>query len=274
MIQEYISYLHNIRGYSANTCLGYEKDLKFFTRWAKENCSDARWSKLTREDIDKYIEYCVSCDLKPSTTNRRLAAISGIYRFFKRQGLDVENPARFESRRKVGERIPNTIPHKDLESAYEHAKGDTRLILGILIYTGIRVQELLDMTWEDINFDTCFIRIHGKGNKERLVWSHPDTLSELKKSTPSAERSGYIFGYTQREVRQMIWQALKPYSNAPQLSPHAIRHTFATNMAEKGVNAMTLQKILGHNHLETTQQYIDIGDGVVRDALCNYSIFN
>lgn len=274
MIKQYINYLRTLKGYSENTCQSYEKDLKDFTRWAKANLIEASWSTLTRDDIDSYISDMVDAGLKPATTNRRLAAISGIYRFFKRQGYNVTNPVQYESRRKLGEHIPNTIPYKELKLAYEHSYGIVKVMLGLLSTTGIRIQELLDITWEDIDFKSSSIKVHGKGNKERIVYTSPEQLSTLKEVMNLNPQSGQIFNQDQRTTRRMIWEALKPYSNAKQLSPHAIRHTFATHLAEMGVNTSTLQGILGHKHLETTQQYIDLGQTAAKQACLQYSLLH
>lgn len=274
MIEQYTHYLRTLKGYSENTCQAYEKDLKDFVRWAKANITGVRWSTLTRADIDRYIADLVEAGMKPSTTNRRLSAISGLYRFFKREGYEVANPAQYESRRKRGEQVPNTIPYHELEKAYEHSAGVVKVMLGILATTGIRIQELLDITWEDINFEKAAIKIHGKGNKERIVYTLPDQLDILRELQQMGNPSGQIFIQTQREARRMIWEALKPYSKAPQLSPHAIRHTFATHMAEKGVNCSTLAGILGHKSLETTQQYIDLGQSQAQQACLQYALLH
>lgn len=274
MIQQYIQYLRDIKGYSENTCKAYEKDLKHFIRWAQAHVEGARWSTLTRTEVDDYISQMVGADLKPATTNRRLAAISGIYNYFRREGYDIENPCKFESRRKRTKSVPNTIPYKEMEMAYEHSAGVAKVILGILATTGIRIQELLDMTWEDIDFEKCSIKIHGKGNKERVVYTLPEQLDTLKNLYDMQQPSGIIFTMDQRTARRMIWEALKPYSHAKQLSPHAIRHTFATHMAEEGVNCSTLAEILGHQRLDTTQHYIDLGQSAAQQACLQYALLH
>lgn len=274
MIQSYIQYLSTLKGYSANTCQSYEKDLKDFVKWAKENLKDARWSAISRDDIDQYISDLVSAGLKPSTTNRRLAAISGIYRYFQRQGINITNPAEYESRRKIGYQVPNTIPQRELSAAYENAHGVVKVMLGILCTTGIRIQELLDIEWHDIDFDNNAIKIHGKGNKERIVYTKPEQLETLHEVQKMSHPTGCVFLQTQREARRMIWEALKPYSHAPQLSPHAIRHTFATNMAANGVNCATLATMLGHNNLNTTQHYIDLGQTESKQACLTYALLH
>lgn len=273
MIEEFIIYLVNLKGYSANTAMAYRRDLIDFVTWAKANLADARWSRITRTDIDNYIKYCVDTDLKPATTNRRLASISGLYRFFKRQGHDIENPCKYESRRKIAETIPNTIPMAELQEAYNHALGASKIMLGLLATTGMRIQELLDMRYEDIDFEKSSIKVRGKGNKERLLYTSPCYLDTLRTSHANGA-SGIIFNLTQRDARRMIWESLKPYSHAPQLSPHAIRHTFATNQAAHGTNCSTLAEMLGHKDLNTTQKYIDIGQSNIKQACLAYSLLH
>lgn len=274
MIASYINYLKTLKGYSPNTAEAYGRDLKDFVRWAKRNLSDARWSSITRADIDRYISDLVAAGLKPATTNRRLAAIAGIYRFFKREGRQINNPCQYESRRKIIQRVPNTIPIEELQAAYDHSAGVARVMLGLLSTTGIRIQELLDIKWQDIDFKTSAIRVKGKGNKERIVYSTPHALKELEIMQPYTKPTECIFTITQREARRFIWEALKPYSNAKQLSPHAIRHTFATNMAENGVNSTTLATMLGHKDLNTTQKYIDLGQMKLQQACLDYALLH
>lgn len=274
MIQKYINYLRNLRGYAENTAVSYEKDLRAFVTWVRGNVPGATWSTLTRDDIDRYIMTLASAGLKPATTNRRLAAISGLYNYMRREGYEVENPCRYESRRKRAKTIPNTIPANDLRAAYDHAVGATKVMLGLLITTGIRIQELLDITWEDIDFEDLSIKITGKGNKQRRVYTQAAQLETLRLLKEQQAVSGRIFTIDQRTARTMIWESLKPYSSARQLSPHAIRHTFATQLATQGVNVTTLAKILGHDRIGTTQQYIDMTQSDTRSVMTNNNIIN
>ena len=274
MIQNYIQYLSSIRNYSSNTCSSYQKDLSDFSKWAKAHLDNARWSAITRADIDKYVCYMVEIGLKPATTNRRLSAISGLYSYMKREGLEVENPCKFECRRKISRSIPNTINAEELKRAYENAKGVTRLFLGILSTTGVRLQELLDLSWEDIDFSESSLRINGKGAKQRIVYTTSEVLEELSRVKELIKPQGRMFRITQRDARHMIWEALRPYCHSKQLSPHAIRHTFATNLAKHGANVSQLGTLLGHEHLETTQKYIDMSQHNNKEIVQQYSLFN
>lgn len=216
----------------------------------------------------------VSANLKPATTNRRLSAISGIYRFFRREGHNVENPCKYESRRKISETIPHTIPIDQLKEAYDHAAGIAKVAIGLFMTTGIRIQELLDITWEDINFQDQSIKITGKGSKERTVYTTEDKLETLLQLSKIKTQKGNIFCMEQRQMRRIIYDALSPYCQAPQLSPHAIRHTFATHAANKGANVSTLAKAMGHNRIETTQKYIDLRSAPVRSLMRDNNMFN
>lgn len=272
MTTQFTSYLLAIRGYSPRTAEGYAKDCKAFAIWAKANIEDARWSTLTRKDIDRYIMYRVENGIKPATTNRELASISALYRYFIREGLMKTNPCRFQSRRKEENKLPNTIPSEDLKAAYEHSTGLVHVWIGLLATTGIRISELLALRWEDIDFKASSLEIMGKGRKERIVYTSPEYLDLLRQAYERKPSEGRIFRYDQRDARYMLWQALKPYSRAKQLSPHAIRHSFATNLATNGVNVSTIASILGHNRIATTQKYIDMSQANTQAAAARQTI--
>lgn len=274
MLTQFENYLRHIKGYSERTTSEYLKDLKGFAKWAKTYKEGARWSTLTRSDIDEYITMRAKEGIKPATTNRELSAISALYRYFIREGLMTSNPARFQSRRKQGEHLPNTIPSEDLRKAYEHSVGVVHVWIGLLSTTGIRISELLGLNWEDIDFKACSLEIHGKGNKDRIVYTTAEYLDLMRQAYERNPTEGRIFRYSERDARHMIWEALKPWSRAKQLSPHAIRHTFATTLARQGVNVATIATILGHNRIATTQKYIDMAQMNCKAIIAQYSPLN
>lgn len=274
MINAYRDYLLKVKGYSYNTIQSYIKDISAFATWAKQHKEDARWSTIERADIDAYIIQQYDEGKKPSTTNRQLSAISSLYRYFQREGLEVDNPCKYESRRKVGESIPNTISPNELSCAYHNSQGAAKFMIGLLATTGIRLQEMLDLRWEDINFEENSLRIHGKGNKERKVYTTEEVLSEAKQSKKYCIPTNKMFFISQRNARTIIWEALKPFSKAKQLSPHAIRHTYATELAKKGENVVTISKILGHSSIKTTQKYIDMTQVEIQRAASTINMLN
>ena len=147
-------------------------------------------------------------------------------------------------------------------------------MIGLLATTGIRLQEMLDLKWEDINFEENSLRIHGKGNKERKVYTTEEVLSEAKQAKKYSNPINKMFFISQRNARTIIWEALKPFSKAKQLSPHAIRHTYATELAKKGENVATISKILGHSSIKTTQKYIDMSQVEIKRAATAINMLN
>lgn len=274
MIQEYREYLLKVKGYSYNTTQSYIKDISAFATWANQHKEDARWSTIERADIDAYIKTQYDAGKKPSTTNRQLAAISSLYRYFQRQGLEVSNPCKYESRRKIGASIPNTISVNEINCAYKNSRGVAKLMLGLLATTGIRIQEMLDLKWEDVNFEENSLKIRGKGSKERIVYTTEEVLSDAKQALKYAIPTNKMLWYNQRNARTIIWEALKPYCKAKQLSPHAIRHTYATELAKRGENVTTISKILGHTSIKTTQKYIDMSQVDIQQVATSVNMLN
>lgn len=271
MINEFITYLRSIKGYSENTCKAYEANLRNFAGWYRRTDGNACWSYVTRERIDDYICYLVDCGYSPASTNRSLSALSSFYNYQIRQGRLPQNPCKYESRRKVSDKLPNTIPMADLCKAYQHANGVVKGLLGLLITTGIRIEEALSITWADFDAADCSIRIHGKGQKERMVYTTTHVLYDLRFCYPDNSNNmpgdrcnqpcmQKLFKMTQREARWLIYNSLVNYTQARQLSPHAIRHTYATEMAKRGTDIYALGKAMGHSDMRTTQKYIAMAE--------------
>lgn len=258
MIPEFATYLSSLRGYSENTVKAYVKDLYAFAGFIRENYPGKGWSTIGREEIDAYIIHNEQRGLMPATTNRQLASISGLYRYLQRQGIKIDNPTRYESRRKLAETIPTTIPVADIRKAYKHSVGVGKTMLGLLATTGIRIQELLDITWEDIDFSTNEILIHGKGRRERIVKTETGVLAAWKEAVHGLNVSGRIFFFGQRTARRILYQTLKPYTHSRHLNPHTIRHTFATHLALQGESTHDIANALGHKNIATSQRYIDM----------------
>lgn len=269
MIQEFERYLVSNKGYSRNTAVSYGKDLRHFAGWVKVNCTDARWSAITREDIQEYISTLSETGKRASTINRHLESIRQCYNYMMVQGMMDANPARYISSHKVPKTIPNTINQEELETALAHSHGTLRVMLLILCKTGIRVQELLDIEQCDIDQNNGRIKIHGKGQKERFVYMQARYMAEVVDYCKG--RPARIFGgIEQRAVRSAVYQHLSRYCRAKQLSPHAIRHTIATSMASQGCNVTTLATILGHESIKTTQKYVDLGASQVRQQMLQF----
>ena len=274
MIQEFKTYLINVRGYSHNTADSYGKDLRHFVTWYKQYSPQPRWSYVNREDIDAYMIYMTNNQLQPATINRHLSSLSALFKYMKREGMTEVNPVQYESRHKLQKKVPNTVNITSIEDAIKHADETTALALRLLIATGIRAQELLDIEVNDIDFQQRRIMIHGKGAKERWVYYDEKTGEML--SEYAAGKRGRLMPYIdQRSLRYEVYNALRPYSHDRQLSPHAIRHTYATTMAKNGAPTTTIAALLGHERLETTQKYVNLGIASIQKQYNQYGpLFN
>lgn len=265
MIEEFGIYLTNVRGYGVNTVTAYIADVRSFAHWAKANISDARWSKIQREDIDDYVTWQIQQGRKETTINRTISSLSAFFRFLKREGYEVINPCQYASRLFQAENTPKTIPVDELRAAYEASTGVVRLILGLLSNTGMRLGELLAITWADIDWDRHSITLHGKGRKERNVFIYGENFDTLHTYWNENKPTGEVFQLGQRKVRHMVYEALKPFCHTTSLSPHAIRHTYATKLANDGVNVACIANILGHSSLKASQRYIDSAAVITND---------
>ena len=273
MITRFTNYLKNIKGYSQNTVDAYEADLREFARYMKANDQGCRWSTINQATILQYLSDQAKRGLKPATTNRQLSAIRSLYNYFISQDMLKTNPARYIPSRKLEITEPNTIEPNDLLKALEHAEGALHTAIGLLYTTGIRIQELLDIKVYDIRKNGRIV-INGKGAKQRIVVTTPEISDELAEMTKGKRIDQLAFGgwyYSQRELRHDIWELLREIGcKAKQASPHAIRHTFATEIAKQGENTITLAKMLGHNNIRTTQRYINAGQTDTAAAFHRY----
>ena len=166
-------------------------------------------------------------------------------------------------------RLPKYLNDDEVKAIMEHCEGRRdRIIIELILLTGLRVSECLGITPDDIDFRNRTIRIHGKGSKDRMVYPPRELLYDLRDyiADEDVELQNRIFVIT----RQRVFQTIKELSGR---SPHKLRHTFAVNYLESGGDLRTLQKILGHSSLKTTSIYLDLLDSTVQDASEKYSRF-
>ena len=255
MIERFIHHLVCIKGYSNNTARAYEEDLRAFARYAKEIDANMTWSKVTKGFIESYVYAMHDADLENTTISRRISSLRTYYRWAISTGLTKKNPAQYISSPKKAKTLPHTIDTQAIKDALymSNANSETKALIAIAYETGMRLQEMLDMNYKDIDMETRSIRVHGKGNKERIVYfgSASATLIEILHDKNGEK----LFTCEQREARATVYKALKPYTNAEQLSPHAIRHTYATEMLNNGASIKAVSQLLGHESVKTTEIY-------------------
>lgn len=258
MIKDFQNYLYTVKGYSENTVIAYGKDLKDFATWARDIDPNYTWRMINQATIQAYVVDMHDRQLENTTIKRRVAAIRSLYDYFKTQGWIARNPARFVQTPKKVKKLPNVIGIGAIRNALTASSTPikTKCMIALMVETGIRVQELLDLQTHDFMAANHSIRILGKGGKERTVYYGPWSRRYLNQYVGT--RRGRLFDDDQREVRREVYETLRKYTDARQLSPHAIRHTFATTMLQNGADIKSIQALLGHESVKTTEIYAQV----------------
>lgn len=264
MITTFSNYLRINRGLSENTVKAYCEALRDFAQFINDYHSGTRWSTVTKQMIDEYVVLMVSEEAAPATIKQHISALRTYYKTCQALGQQVDNPARFVSTPKLRDEMPKTIEVEAIRKALESDRTPAvaKAAIAIIFETGIRLQELLDLRPGDIDSKTSSIKVCGKGRKQRTVY-----YGELTK------KYGHCFHgaeYSQRQIRHMVYLALKPFSEAKQLSPHALRHTYACQLLNNGMSIVAIQKLLGHEHLETTEVYAKLANKTTQNMYLQF----
>lgn len=259
MISEYITYLSSLKACSEHTTRAYRCSLISFASYMMSTKYDARWSNITRKDVESYISYMVSCEKQPSTIKRHKAAIFGIFRYMIHMGYIPESDVFFAQSPKLHITEPNIIDYKDINATIDDANIDIdiRTIILIIAETGLRISEVLSLRPLDFDKRNKMITISGKGAKLRHCYYSSRIADMLNQYYRYTKRCDNLFEGNERIIRKKIWMALHKHSNAIKTSPHILRHSFATQMLSNGMSLVNLQGILGHRDITTTRKYIN-----------------
>lgn len=271
---KFLDYLVYERGYSPLTAEAYANDLKHFIR------SHADYLKLDRANLDKYSEELN--DLAHSSVARKLSAVKAFYKFLYREDILTENPAADITVPKLPRRLPKALNKKETGQILSVTAGKARdtAMLELLYSAGIRVSELVNIKLTDVNFAECFLKVKGKGSKERLVPLGSKALSSIRQyietereklRNPAAEL--FLSHNGKALTRAMVWKLVKRLSLgtgiSKNISPHTFRHSLATHLIENGADIRTVQEILGHANIATTQIYTSVSREHLRRVYAN-----
>ena len=268
MIKKFEHFLRFQKGFSENTIDNYLRDIRQFCNWYKGELSN-----ITKYDLYDFISYLFE-NFKYST-NSYLRKLSSLKLFFSFLNLN-ENPFdSFESPKKE-KRIPEVLSIIDIFNLLNSINGNSpieirdRVIFELIYATGIRVSELVELTINDYDKTYGIIKVFGKRSKERIVPVHFEAIkllnNYLKKVRPvfNKKNSNYLFlsRNGNKLTRQLIWQLIKKYALKAGISkniyPHLIRHSFATHLLERGADLRSIQTMLGHSDISTTQVYTHV----------------
>ncbi len=283
-MQLFLEYLTVELGLSANTRQAYERDLRLFCKTLGFKNSDALVN-VSREQITGYMTQLKERGLAAATIARKLAAIKAFYRFMTAEGYMDANPAEVVEAGTKGIKLPRVLSEDEVVRLLNQPDITTaegfrdRTMLEVLYATGMRVSELINLTLERVDLNMKYIIAFGKGSKERIVPLGSVAAKFLQqylekvrpKLTHAGRNTNIVFlAFGGHELtRQRFWQIIRAYGRKANinkaLTPHILRHSFATHLLDNGADLRSVQELLGHSDISTTQIYTHLTNKRLRD---------
>jgi integrase/recombinase XerD len=276
MLKDFLTYLSAEKGLSRNTVESYNLDLEKFRDFLSSK--DKGLDSFSKGDIIDFIERLRDEGYSMSSTCRFLSSIKSLCRYLIVEGIIKEDPSENLQAPKKWERLPKSLSISEVRSFLEESSSAETcrptairdyVMFELLYSSGLRVSELVSLKIEDINAEAGFLRVLGKGSKERIVPVNIRALKKVKRyinlqrpEILKKRQSPYLFvtGRGKPMTRQRFWQTIKTFGRrlGIKLSPHTMRHSFATHLLEGGADLRSLQKMLGHSDISTTQIYTKV----------------
>jgi len=288
-IQEFLDYLVAERGSSDNTVAAYRNDLtqlhEFMVQHGKAG-GETGWADVTRDDLIEYILWLKEREYASATVARKVAAMKSFCGFLLRTAEIEDNPAEELDSPKVKKQLPQTLTPDEVDrllalpaqlGATPKALRDTAL-MEVLYATGMRVSEVASLSLDDLDLEAGTLRCVGKGNKERVMPLYTEATNAvrtyLEQGRPrllgdqSQERTLFLNPRGDHLTRQGLWLIIKGYARQlgleDKVTPHTLRHSFATHMLDGGAGLREVQRLLGHANISTTQVYTHISQDHLR----------
>lgn len=281
MLKEFENYLKNGRKYSINTVNSYLSDINIFLEYLKE--SKINYKDVNCEVIRTYLKYLDEAKYKSSSINRLLSSLNDYYNYLVKMKYVKYNYFKDINRPRKEKKLPNFINYEEYMTLIKQIEKEeneflrTRnlLFLEILFDTGLRVSEAVNIKLSDINKNECSIRVLGKGKKERIVYfgeyalSYLNDYMNIRVGINSLDKN-YLFlnknytKLTRRGAEYLINSVTKQALLKQKVTPHTLRHSFATEMLNNGCDIRSVQELLGHKSLSTTGIYTHVTNEVVR----------
>ena len=278
-IKSFLNYLTVEKGFSENTRAAYQNDLTQLADFVEEEAARGgvmpSWANFSRQGMLSYLLNLKERGYAPTTAARKVAAAKSFFNFLLAEGIIKNNPTENISSPRVGKPLPDAISISQVRQLLDQPSKMTTpearrdgAMLELLYASGMRVSELVSLNLGDVDTEGGYVRCFGKGNKERLIPIHPQAVQAVKKyiteTRPQLLRSDaelalFLNRSGDRLTRQGLWQKLKDYAKSAGLgkavTPHTLRHSFATHMLSGGADLRSVQELLGHANISTTQIY-------------------
>jgi len=281
-IQKFIRYMKEVRRTSENTAVSYERDLKKLSQYFADH-GIQNVEQVTHTGLNSYILFLEKQGRKPSTISRNIASLKAFFQYLHKDGYVKQNAAEELKAPKVEKKAPAILSEEDTMRLLEQAKGNSpkelrdRAMLELLYATGIRVSELISLELTDINLQMEYITCRD-GGKERIIPFGTVARQALEqylkegRAALSKEDGRYLFTNCSGQAmsRQGFWKLIKSYGKKAgitgELTPHTLRHSFAVHLVSNGADIRSVQEMLGHSDISTTQMYAQIGQNRMREV--------
>lgn len=284
LIDAFLDHLTVERGLAANTRIAYRTDLAQFADFLRQH-GIQHLNTAQRQDVTEYLRHRRKGGLSARSLSRHLAAIRMFCRFLFREKLVAADVTQTIDSPKLWRTLPHTLDYEEVERLLAAPNTHTKLglrdraMLEFMYATGLRVSEVANIKLSDINFEAGFLRSVGKGNKERIVpvgtqaveWTQR-YLREARGSFAKAGNLGEVFISTRGGAlsRKTIWVLIKKYARAAgipkDITPHTLRHSFASHLLQNGGDLRVIQEMLGHADISTTQLYTHVDQGRLKET--------
>jgi integrase/recombinase XerC len=282
-MERFLEHLEEERGFSSHTLRAYRKDLERFLQFLAVDFLSQKPTAIRPESVDalairSFLASQARNGLGRQSQARSLSALRSLLRFACREGILIRNPAEGVRSPKQTSSLPRHLRPGEVENLLEAAEGDEPLvrrdsaILELLYASGLRVSELAGLDWPDLDLEARTLRVMGKGGKERMVpFGQPaaqalarwlEVWEGVRKSTPARQEPIFLnyrgTRLSARSVGRIVDRYVEKAALAAGVHPHTLRHTFATHLLEGGADLRTIQELLGHSSLSTTQRYVHL----------------
>ena len=276
--KEYYRYLTVERGYSEKTKEAYKEDIDNFFVFLRDS-GDADYLQIDHRDVRVYLSELNEQNYSRNTVSRKIASLRSFYHFLLKHEVIEENPFSYVHLKKKNVKLPRFFYEKEIEVLFDSVQGNKplqerdRALLEVLYGSGLRVSECASLTLEQIDWENSVLFIHGKGNKDRYVpfGAYAQEALDVYLSEGRSflmekyhKNHAYVFvnrlgdGITSTGIEYALNQVIKKSSLDSQIHPHMLRHTFATHLLNNGADLRTVQELLGHANLSTTQIYTHV----------------
>ncbi|MDD5465905.1 MAG: site-specific tyrosine recombinase XerD [Candidatus Omnitrophica bacterium] len=276
LIDSFLDYLSVERALAKNTIAAYRQDLNMYLDFMIKRKIEAL-SRINKNDIVEFMLFEKDNGISPTSISRRLAAIRMFHRFLSRERVIKSDPTVLIDSPKLWKKVPDTLSLNEVEAligqpqARDRQGARDKAILETLYATGMRVSESTDLKTNNVNLDIGFLRCIGKGNKERIIPLGKKAIQSIKRylefSRPyflkkKTSECLFISRSGARLSRQSVWKLIKRYAKEAKIKKpikvHTLRHSFATHLLERGADLRSVQEMLGHSNISTTQIYTHI----------------